>query len=102
MATDLRGINKFPHCAVIAATTNAHEIKLPSQAAQVTIGCQTAICLFGQNNQTDATSMGAANMFVPSGNILTVKIGRGTSRAESVFVAMPTGTGNISVILEEL
>jgi hypothetical protein len=102
MAEDLRSVSSFPHFHTVACTTAATEIQLPSQASQVTVGCEAAATLIGQNGQADTVAMTSSSMFIPSGNVLSVKLGRGSSRAGSIFIAMKTGTGTIKIILEEL
>jgi hypothetical protein len=41
-------------------------------------------------------------MFVPANNAFQVRIGRGNSRATSVFVAAQSGTAEVVVTLEEV
>ena len=101
MATDLRGVSKFPHFKVFTANTNATEIQLPSQCSKVTIGSQASPLYIGQNDCTDGDAMPADKMFVPSNNSIEIKIGRGNSRATSIFIASQSGSASVSVVLEE-
>jgi hypothetical protein len=45
--------------------------------------------------------MPADKMFVPSNNSIEIKIGRGNSRATSIFIASQSGSASVSVVLEE-
>jgi hypothetical protein len=87
MAIDLSTQNKFPHFKVITVTTNATEISLPSQVSQVTFGSRVSALFVGQNDCIDGEVMPTNKMFVPANNAFSVRIGRGNSRASSVFVA---------------
>lgn len=101
MSEDLRGVNKFPHFKVFTADTNANEILLPSQCSKVTIGSQASHLFVGQNDCTDGDAMPNDKMFVPSNNSIEIKIGRGNSRATSIFVASQSGSASVAVVLEE-
>ena len=101
MSQDLRGVSKFPHFKVFTANTNATEILLPSQCSKVTIGSQASPLFVGQNDCTDGDAMPSDKMFVPSNNSIEIKIGRGNSRATSVFIAAQSGTATVAVLLEE-
>lgn len=102
MAIDLSTQNKFPHFKVITVDTNATEISLPSQVSQVTFGSRVSALFVGQNNCTDGDTMPVDKMFVPANNAFSVRIGRGNSRASSVFVAAQSGTAEVVVTLEEI
>jgi len=101
MSQDLRAVSKFPHFKVFTANTNATEILLPSQCSKVTIGSQASPLFVGQNDCTDGDAMPSDKMFVPSNNSIEIKIGRGNSRATSVFIAAQSGTASVAVVLEE-
>ena len=102
MATDLRAVSTFPYFAAVSASPSALEIQLPSQCSQVTAGSDTAAIYIVQNGCTDGGALPAEKMFIPSNNLLAVKLGRRRSRADSLFVATGTGTATAYIILEEL
>jgi hypothetical protein len=102
MAIDLSTQNKFPHYKVITVNTNATEISLPSQVSQVTFGSSSSALFVGQNDCVDGNPMPVDKMFVPANNAFSVRIGRGNSRATSVYVAAQSGTASVVVTLEEI
>jgi hypothetical protein len=102
MATDLSNVDKLPHIKGISQGETWMEIKLPSQCNQVTIGSENTKIYFGQNGQSDGGTPNQDKMFVPAGNIMPVKIGRGRERVNSIFVASSSGTAVIKILLEEI
>ena len=102
MATDLRNISKYPHFKTLIVTTTAEEIKLPSQCSQFTAGSSASALYVAQNGATDGSTMPTDKMFVPAGNALSVVIGRGASRSNSIFVSSQAGSATVVIILEEL
>ena len=102
MATDLTDKKKFPHYEVITVSTNATEILLPSQCNMVQIGCPTKQLFVGQNDSTDGQEIPAdKRFFVPANNAYEVPIGRGQSRATSIFIASSEGNATVYVALVE-
>ena len=103
MAIDLRGVETLPYfftkTTLPSATTT--EIQLPPEAGKITIGSESAVIYVYQNGGTDGGSPPVDYSFIPSGNIMSVKLGRGRTRAQSVFVAAKTGTPTVHIILEE-
>jgi hypothetical protein len=102
MAIDLSTQNKFPYYKAIFINTNATQISLPSQVSQVTFGSSSSALWVGQNGCTDGDPMPADKMFVPANKAFQVRIGRGNSRAQSIFVATQSGTATVYVTLEEI
>ena len=102
MATDLRGVDDFPHFKTLTLDTNAHEVKLPSQCSQITAGSSSSALYIAQNGATDGVAMPADKMFIPAGNAFTVAIGRGASRADSIFISSQGGSATATITLEEL
>lgn len=102
MATDLSNANTFPHFKVIESQgTTWNEIILPGNVNTVTIGSETSKIFVGQNNCSDGGTPQSEKGFVPSGNLLSLKLGRGQNKPTSIFVAASSGTTHITVILEE-
>lgn len=102
MATDLRNVSKYPHFKTISITTDAEEIQLPSQCSQFTAGSSASALFIAQNGATDGAAMPADKMFVPAGNAISVVIGRGASRSNSMFVSSQAGAATVVIVLEEL
>lgn len=101
MAIDLTSVRKFPHFKVFSADVNANEIILPSQCTKVTVGSVANAIWVGQNDCTDGQTMPSDKFFVPANNGYPVKLGRGNSRATSIFVASQSGSATIYIALEE-
>ena len=100
MAIDLKAINKFPHFYNFTATTLATEVYLPSEAKTISVGSESKEVYIAQNGGTDGAAMPTNRAFVPAHNYLPIKLGIGLQRA-SVFVAVKSGSGDVSIILEE-
>ena len=100
MAIDLKGINKFPYFYNFTATTTATEIYLPAEARTISFGSETKALYIAQNNAVDGDAMPSHKGFVPSGNYIQIKLGIGLQRA-SMFLAVKSGSGDVSIILEE-
>ena len=101
MAIDLTNSNTFPHFHVIQQGTTWNEIKLPGNVNTVTVGSENSKIFVGQNNCSDGGTPQTQKGFVPSGNLLPLKLGRGENKPPSIFVAASTGTALITIILEE-
>lgn len=103
MATDLKTADIFPYIKVITNQgTTWNEIILPGNVNQITIGSETQKIFFGQNDCSDGGTPQTNKTFIPSGNLLKVKLGRGRNKPSSIFVAASSGTTNIIIILEEI
>tara|TARA_Y100001973_G_C5004814_1_gene235453 strand:+ start:54 stop:371 length:318 start_codon:yes stop_codon:yes gene_type:complete len=101
MALDLTGITIFPYYHKITATTNALEIKLPSQADLIEFENwdSTNEIYIGQNNQADGATFDTDYAFaIPNKQAKKVQLSRSLSRADSVYVA--SSTGSIVVYIE--
>jgi hypothetical protein len=102
MPLDVTEQKTFPHYEVITVSTNATEIILPSQCNMVQIGCPQKQLFVGQNGCTDGQEMPAdKRFFVPANNAYEAPIGRGQSRAKSIFVASSEGNATVYVALIE-
>lgn len=102
MAEDYRGIDTFPYIKqfTLGASNICTEIKLPKQASRIQIGAESHKSNVATSG-TDNTTISTDNMFIPQGNIITIKLGRGSTRQNSLFVASQSGSTVISLILEE-
>ena len=108
MALDLRGTTEYPRTATLDGNaTTMVEIKIPTSAGQISIGSTVdKVLIYAYNGLSDGDTKPAAGVnagFVIANNYLALKVGRGTTRRESIFVAFDTsGSGKINVILEEV
>ena len=101
MATDLSNVNKLPHIKGVSQGVTWMEIILPSQCTQITVGSENTKIYFGQNGQSDGGTPNQDFVFVPAGNLLPIKLGKGKERPQSIFVASSSGTALIKIILED-
>ena len=102
MSFDLRQADKdgFPYYYNFTATTATTEVLLPSTAKSLKIGSPTNSIYHCQNGATDGGTLPTNRGFAPAGNYMPITLGIGRER-KSIFVAVQSGTGEISVILEE-
>ena len=103
MATDKRGVTEFPHIFEQATTDDEWvEIQLPSQCNEVTIISLVHPAHIGFNGCTDGAAVSETVAFdIPKDIIHTTKLGRGNSRASSIFVSTHGGDTTIKVMLIE-
>jgi hypothetical protein len=102
MALDVTDKKKFPHYETITVSTNATEILLPSQCNMVQIGSPSQELWVGQNDCTDGQTIPSdKRFFVPANNAYEVAIGRGQSRAQSIFISAQSGNATVYVALVE-
>lgn len=103
MATDKRGVTEFPH-VFQQATTNGDwvEVLLPSQCNEVSIISLVHPAHIGFNGCTDGGEVSESVAFeIPKDIIHTTKLGRGNSRASSIFFSTHGGDTTIKVMLIE-
>lgn len=100
MAENLKGVNEFPYYKTIAVDTTTTEIQLPSEARIITIGSETLTVYVSQNGATDGGAVPSDRVFIPSNNLLPIRIGIGLQR-RNIFISAKTGTGNVHIQLEE-
>jgi len=100
MAVDLRSVNEFPYMKSISIDTSTTMIRLPSEARTIKIGSEASILYIAQNGATDGGAIPTDRMFVPSNNVIEIKLGIGMQR-KNIFVAAKTGTGTAVIMLEE-
>ena len=100
MAVDLRGINEFPYMKTVSIDTSTTLIRLPTEARTIKIGSESSILYIAQNGATDGGAIPTDKMFIPSNNVLEIKLGIGIQR-RNIFVATKTGSGTAVLMLEE-
>lgn len=103
MAQDLRSLNVYPAFKTFNIADDAcTEIQLPSAANQVSIGAEGTKIFLGQNGYAEGDDIDQTDSaFIPGGNFLIIKLGKGKNRASSLFVQSSSGTAKCCVILEE-
>jgi len=103
MSIDLRSVSTLPHfkTQLTLPSSTVTEIKLPPEAGKITLGSETHVIYVCQNGATHGGAVPSDYSFIPAGNIMSIKLGRGRTRAQSVYVAAKTGTPTLHIILEE-
>ena len=103
MPEDLRSANIYPHIHVFTAGDAAMtEIQLPSASNRITVGCENKDLYVAQNGATDNQAPPSSKAFIPKNNYLQLRIGRGTNRANSIFISSQSGSASVILILEEI
>lgn len=102
MATDKRGVQEFPHVFKQVSTANWIEIQLPSQCNEVVVYCHSHDVYIGFNGCTDGGTVNDDVRFDVDQNVIhTVKLGRGNSRASSIFISASTAGSSVKIMLIE-
>tara|TARA_Y100001938_G_C7744276_1_gene260809 strand:- start:194 stop:508 length:315 start_codon:yes stop_codon:yes gene_type:complete len=104
MAQDYRSLESFPESKVFTSdgtNLNATEILLPKQCSRVQIGSVTHAIRIASSG-TDGAAMGVNYQFVPANNLLTLRFGKGTTRKDSIFVAVDASSVTVHLTMEEL
>jgi hypothetical protein len=101
MAEDLRTISTFPHFHNFTASTALTEIKLPEACNRILLGSLTYPLFVVQNGGTDGGTVPANRGFVPKLNYIELPIGTGLEAIQSIYVAIQSGSGEISIVLLE-
>ena len=91
----------FPYFHNFTANTTATEVNLPTKTRTITIGSSSAALFVALNGATDGGSMPSNRAFVPSGNYISLKLGRNKEKPRSIFIAGQSGSAAVSIILEE-
>jgi hypothetical protein len=94
--------DKYPFFFNFTASTTTTEVQLPNTCRRVTIGCENHKLYISRNGATDGGSLTSNRAFVPSGNYITLSLGKGKERAESIFISTSgAGSADVSLVLEE-
>ena len=106
MAIDLVSADYLPymHTQTNLPSTTVTEIKYPKEVNQVTIGCETHKLYVYQSGAVDGQAVAAVDggrMFIPAGNVIAIKVGRGATRAPALYVVADSGTPTINIMIEE-
>ena len=106
MAQDLSGVAIFPYTArfqVDGVTGNkVTEIILPRQCSRVQIGGESHITKIAYSGSDGAGIIGSLYVSIPADNLLSIRIGRGSTRNDKLYVASANAGTWIMLILEEL
>tara|TARA_R100001129_G_C5256907_1_gene229977 strand:- start:314 stop:622 length:309 start_codon:yes stop_codon:yes gene_type:complete len=102
MALDLSDKTQFPYIKGVSQGETWLEVKLPRGANQITIGSETTKIFFGSNDCTDGGTPSQDRIFIPANNLLPIRIGKGSERVVSIFIASSSGTATIKILLEEV
>jgi hypothetical protein len=103
MATDKRGIDQFPHIFKQATTSNTWvEIQLPPQCSAVKLFSHNHNIHIGFSSCTDGAAVSDSHSFLFDKKLLMdIELGRGNSRAPSIFITTAGSDDAIRVMLIE-
>lgn len=97
---DLKALNQFPSVRVLPGGTTNTQIDIPRKASKVTIHCETRkfyVAFSGTDGGTPET-----NKFpMPAGSYISIELGRGSNRSQSMYLATDSSGGDISLLFEE-
>jgi len=106
MAQDYSSVAIFPFTArfqLNATDANkATQIILPRQCSRVQIGGESNTTKIAYSGSDGSTMGSGVSVNIPADNLLTIRIGRGSTRNENLYIASGVAGTYISVILEEL
>ena len=100
---DFRTETSFPRTKTIDIDGTFSKVIVPSQVNRIQVGCSThAIYVNTEVSDGDPATIDNS-MFVPSGNVYSTRIGRGSSRNNEFYVSLQSaGSKKVSLSLEEL
>ena len=105
MSKDYRGITEFPEIKRFQlSSTDADfvtEVKLPSSCARIQIGGSTNITKLATTG-IDNTAIGSDFVLIPADNLITVRIGRGSSRNNTIYISSATLGTYVNLVMEEI
>lgn len=106
MAQNFSSVSIFPFIARFQVdgtdANKATEIILPRQCSRVQIGGETNITKLAYSG-TDGSAIGdGVHVKIPADNLLSLHIGRGTTRNEKLYIGSAVAGTYVSIILEEL
>ena len=103
MATDKRGISQFPHIFKQATTNNIWvEIQLPPQCSAIKLFSHNHDMHIGFSDCTDGAAVSDSHSFLFDKKLLMdIELGRGNSRAQSIFITTSGSSDEIRVMLIE-
>ena len=102
MAIDLRTQAKFPAFHILtAAAATVTEVKLPDGAKKVSVGTQSAATVYVcTDGGVDSAAPPSHYSWSPSGSLLSLDLGEGLKRHDSIFIWVSSGPNTVHVILE--
>ena len=106
MAKDLSSVAIFPYTErfqVDGVTGNkVTEIILPRQCSRVQIGGESNITKIAYSGSDGTAISNSLYVSIPADNLLSIRIGRGSTRNDKLYIASATAGTWIMLILEEL
>lgn len=101
MAEDYRSVRTYPAIRAFTGAATYTEIKIPSNATEVEIGSTSLLWMATDVADGDAVAAGDNKGFIVANNYYPLKLGKGATRQETIYVAADTGTPKIVVIFKE-
>lgn len=94
--------DKYPFFYNFTGGTTTTEVQIPNTCRRITIGSENHKIYICRNGATDGGAVPSNRLFVPAGNYITLSLGKGKERAETVYIAASSSSNaDISIVLEE-
>lgn len=104
MSVDFSDVEIYPSFLTFNVSSSANvatEVILPSRAKLVQVGSESG-ALFLSHTGTDNVALSVTNRgFIPTNNMLQFRLGTGTHRLSTLFIAGQSGSEKVVVIVEE-
>ena len=105
MAQDYSSVTTYPSTKTFQSNATANrwtEVKLPKSCGRIQIGSSVASKI--SHSGSDGGTIGASDdqMFIPANNVLTVHMGRGNNRNNTIYVGSGGSSSYIHILFEEM
>lgn len=104
MSADFRQENKFPCIKtfqVNASTGIATKLLIPNRVKRIQVGSASNALYISHTGEDGQLMSSTDRGFIPKDNLLTLNIGSGETRNDTLFVSGQVGSEVVVVILEE-
>ena len=105
MAQDYSSVTTFPSTKTFTSSAIANrwtEIKLPKSCGRIQVGSPVASKI--SHTGTDGGTISATDdqMFILANNILSIRMGRGNNRNNTVYIGSTGSSSKIHILFEEM
>ena len=105
MAEDFSTVNTYPATKTFTSNGTANrwtEVKLPTSCSRIQVGSTVAAKI--SHSGSDGGTIAAAydQMFIPANNVLSIQMGRGNNRNNTVYIGSSGASSIIYILFEEM
>tara|TARA_Y100000401_G_scaffold33531_2_gene24931 strand:- start:18473 stop:18787 length:315 start_codon:yes stop_codon:yes gene_type:complete len=102
---DFSSVTTFPSTKTFVSNATANrwtEVKLPKSCGRIQVGSSVAAKI--AHTGTDGGTIAATDdqMFIPANNVLSIHMGRGNNRNNTVYIGSSGSSSNIHILFEEM